>query len=78
MTARRPVIFWVRRVHRWVSLAFVPIAAVLILGSAALGEAAVAVLSAAAISLLALLLASGAWIAVQFYTAPLRRARRAA
>lgn len=78
MTARRPVIFWVRRFHRWVSLAFVPIAAVLILGGAALGEVAVAALSTVAIALLVLLLASGAWIGVQFYTAPLRRARRAA
>lgn len=73
MAGKKSVIFWVRSVHRWISLAFVAVAAVLIIGSALLGEAATAALPPVAIVLLVGLIMSGAWMAIHHYRIAWRR-----
>lgn len=76
MTRTHSLIFWVRAVHRWISMGFVVVAAVLLLGVAPLGTPVGDAISFVAISLLLLLVISGAWMAVHHYTAGARARRR--
>lgn len=75
MSRRRPLVFWIRTVHRWISLTFVALAAVLIFGLAPLGTPLGDGLSALAIVLLVLLIVSGLWVATHHYAVKLRRRR---
>ena len=68
MPRRRPLIFWVRTVHRWTALFFVALAAVLIVGVAPLGTPAGDGLSTIAIVALLLLIVTGLWVAIHHYT----------
>ncbi len=63
---------WIRIVHRWISMLFVVLAAILIIQIAPPGPATDA-LAVAAIIVLVLLLASGVWMAVHHYLARFRR-----
>ncbi|PZU47904.1 MAG: hypothetical protein DI566_04920 [Microbacterium sp.] len=77
MARTRPVIAWVRRIHRWISLAFTAVAAVVIFGGAPAGTPFGDTLAGIAIALLLLLLISGLWMAIHHYTVAVRRRRRA-
>ncbi len=72
---KRPFSAWLRTVHRWISMAFVVTAAVLIVQSAITGLTDLT-LSTVAIVLLVLLILTGAWMAVHHYVVRLRRAKR--
>lgn len=75
MNRTRPIIGWVRSIHRWISLAFVASAA-LTLTALPPGTPAGDVVSTIAIALLLLLLVSGLWVAVHHYVVRARRPRR--
>ena len=75
MLRRRPLMFWVRSIHRWISLAFVTLAAILLIGVAPLGTPLGDGLSALAIVALVLLMITGLWVAIHHYTVGFRRRR---
>ncbi|HMQ66107.1 MAG TPA: hypothetical protein PJ992_07435 [Arachnia sp.] len=74
-TRKRPVIAWVRILHRWISIAFLVIVVVVLVQTAAGGQAD-PVSGAIALSLLTLLAISGAWTAVYHYAVKAKHARR--
>lgn len=75
MTRTRPFSAWVRIVHRWISMAFV-IAAALVIVPVLPQGAVWDTVSFVAIALLVLLLVSGIWMAVHHYIARSRAASR--
>ncbi|MET0736022.1 MAG: hypothetical protein ABWY55_10340 [Microbacterium sp.] len=66
---------WIRIIHRWISMAFVVAAALLILPVLPQGPAFLA-FSGVAIVLLVLLILTGLWMAVTHYTVKFRTGAR--
>ena len=75
MARRGSVSRGIRVAHRWISMAFTVLAAVLILPVLPQG-ALFSTVSAVALVLLVLMLLTGVWMAVRHYVMKLRRPRR--
>ena len=75
MSRRRPLVFWNRAVHRWLSMIFIVVAAIVIV-QGALGIEPDPLWGGLALALLVLLAISGIWTAVHHYTVKLRSASR--
>ncbi|MGC4013770.1 MAG: hypothetical protein QM755_04520 [Luteolibacter sp.] len=74
MTRKRSVVFWIRTIHRWVSMAFVVLAVVVIF-FAPVGTPAGDVLGVVAIALLLALIITAGWVAIHHYSVRFRRGR---